>query len=85
MYGSVVEFECIGSRILRISFQGLWCVVVVYDPTERDCKERERFYNELDIVVDRVGNMYRLMMVETLMDGLGIVGGVIIQLVYFKF
>ena len=29
-------------------------------PTQRDVEERERFWNDLDRVVDRIGNGHRL-------------------------
>ena len=32
----------------------------MYGPIEGDVEERERFWNDLDRVVDRVGNEYRL-------------------------
>ena len=35
-------------------------VVVGYGPNERDSEERERFWNDLDRVKDKVGNGYRL-------------------------
>ena len=35
-------------------------MVVGYNPSDGDGEERERFWNELDRVVDRVGNGYRL-------------------------
>ena len=33
--------------------------MVGYSQNERDGEERERFWNDLDRVVDRVGNGYR--------------------------
>ena len=38
------------------------CVVAVYSLTEEDVEEKERFWNDLDRVVDRVCNGYRLFM-----------------------
>ena len=35
-------------------------MVVGYVPNEGDDEERERFWNDLDRIVDRVGNEYRL-------------------------
>ena len=34
--------------------------MVGYRTNERKCEERERFWNDLDSIVDRVGNGYRL-------------------------
>ena len=31
-----------------------------YSPTEGEVEERERFWSDLDRVVDRIGNGYRL-------------------------
>ena len=38
-------------------------MVLGYSPTERDAEERERFWNDLDRIVDRVGNEYKLYVV----------------------
>ena len=35
-------------------------MVVVYGPTGGDVDERERFWNDLDRFMDRVGNVCRL-------------------------
>ena len=34
------------------------CVVVGYDPNEGDGEEGERFWNDMDRILDRVGNGY---------------------------
>ena len=36
------------------------CLVVRYGLDEGDGEERDRFWNELDRIVDRVGDLYRL-------------------------
>ena len=36
------------------------CVLVGYGPNERIGEERERFWNDMDRTMDRVGNGYRL-------------------------
>ena len=78
---------------LNVTFRVLWirfkfprlkvCVVVGYGPNEGNGEERERFWNELDRIVDRLGNGYRSCVVgdfnlfiyyfisEILMDGVG--------------
>ena len=35
-------------------------MVVIYGPNQGDVEEREKFWNDLDRVVDMVGNGYRL-------------------------
>ena len=35
-------------------------MVVEYGPSEGDGEERDRFWNDMDRIVDRVGNGYRL-------------------------
>ena len=34
--------------------------MVVYGPTKEDAEEREKFWNDLDRVADRVSNGYKL-------------------------
>ena len=36
------------------------CVVVGYGPNEGDVEERNRFWNDMERILDRVGNRYRL-------------------------
>ena len=36
------------------------CVVVRYGPSEGDGEERDRFWNNMDIILDRVENGYRV-------------------------
>ena len=40
--------------------------VVAYGPTKGDVEEREKFWNDLDSVADRVGNGYRLCVLQDL-------------------
>ena len=47
-------------------------MVAVYGPIEEDFKERKRFWNDLDRVMDRVGNGSRCVCWEIWMDGLEI-------------
>ena len=56
---------CVSSRILWVKFKFSMiemCVVVVYNPNERDVEESMRFLKDLD----RVGNGYRLCVMEDL-------------------
>ena len=64
-YNVVIGFGCASSRTLWGNFRFLrfkLCVVVVvvYGPPERDAEKMEGFWNDLDRVIDRVGNGYRL-------------------------
>ena len=40
--------------------------MVAYGPTKGDVEEREKFWNDLDRVADRVGNGYRLCVLQDL-------------------
>ena len=42
-----------------------------YDPSEGDVEERDRFWNDMDRILDRVGNEYRLCMVGDLSKWIG--------------
>ena len=42
------------------------CVVVGYGPSEGNGEERERFCNDFDRIVDRVGKWYRLFVLRDL-------------------
>ena len=57
-HSSVINFGCVSSRLLRIKL--VFCVEVKYGRSEGDGEERERFGNDLDRIVNRVGNWYRL-------------------------
>ena len=46
-------------------------MVVGYGLTEGDGKERDRFWNDLDRIVDRVGNGYRLCILGNLKGWIG--------------
>ena len=50
---------CVSSRVLWIKFKfsrvKVW-VVVGNSPNEVDGKERDRFWNDMDRILDRVGN-----------------------------
>ena len=59
-YNSVVEFECVSSRILKINFNFL---NVNY---EVNYEGRKRFRNDMDRVLSRVVNGYRLCVIEDL-------------------
>ena len=71
---SVLKEGCVSSRILWVKFKFSKvqvCVVAVYGPTEVEIEERERFWNDLDRVVDRVGNGYRLCVLEDMNGWVG--------------
>ena len=56
---AVRDFGCVSSRILWIKFKFSRvkvCVVVGYGPSDGDDKERDRSYNNMDRILDRVGN-----------------------------
>ena len=40
------------------------CVLVIHGLTERDVVERDRFWSDLNKVVDRVSNGYRLCVID---------------------
>ena len=66
-HNAVIDFRCIIFRTIWIKFKFSrlkMCVGVVYGPTEGKVVEKERFWNDLDKVVDRVGNGYRLFVLE---------------------
>ena len=57
-HSAVIGFGCVSSRILQVKFKFSMvkvCMVVVYDLTQG-----ERLLNDLDRVVNRKGNGYRL-------------------------
>ena len=59
-HSAVTDFGCVRSRILWIKFRFSRvkvCVVVGYGPSE-DIEERNRFWNDMDKILDRVGNGY---------------------------
>ena len=52
----MIDFGCVSSRILWIKLKFLRvndCVVVGYSPNEGDGEERDRFWNNLDRVLDK--------------------------------
>ena len=64
-HSAVIDFGCVTSRILCIKFTVSRAKVFVfggYGPYEGDGEERERFWNDMDRTMDRVGNGYRLCM-----------------------
>ena len=72
-HSAVIYLGCVCSRILWIKFKFSRvkvCVMVGYGPNE-GTEERERFWNDLDKTVDRVGNGYRLCMLGNLIRWIG--------------
>ena len=65
----MIDFVCVSSRILWIKFKFSRvkvCVVVGCGPNEGIGEERERFWDDTDRTVDRIGNGYRLCMLGNL-------------------
>ena len=62
-HSAVIDFGCVNSRILWIKFKFYRikvCVVLGYGPSEGDVEERDRFWSDMDNILDRVGNGYGL-------------------------
>ena len=60
---AMIDFGCFSPRTLWIKFNFSRikvCVVVGYGPNEGNGEKRERFWNDLDRIVDRVGSEYKL-------------------------
>ena len=58
-----VDFGCVNSRILSIKFKFSRikvCVVVEYGPNDGDGEKWDRFWNDMERTLGRVGNEYRL-------------------------
>ena len=59
----MVKSWCVSSRILWSKFKFSRvkvCVVVGYSPNDADGEERDRFCDDMDRTLDRIGNGYRL-------------------------
>ena len=62
-HSAVIDFGCVSSRILWIKFKFSRvkvCVVLEYGPNEGDGEERDRFWNDMDRILDSVGNGYSM-------------------------
>ena len=62
-HSAVIDFGLVSFRILGVifKFSGVKvCVVLGCGPSEGDGEERDRFWNEIGKILDRVGNRYRL-------------------------
>ena len=62
-HSAVIDFGCVSSRVLCLKFKFSrvkFCVVVEYGPSEGNGEERDRFWNDIDRILNRVGNGYRL-------------------------
>ena len=62
-HSAVIDYGYVSSRILCIKFKFSRvkvCVVVGYDPSEGDGEERDRFWKDMNRILDRVANGYRL-------------------------
>ena len=72
-HSGVVGFGYVSSRILWIKFmfsKVKVSVVVGYGPNE-DGEEKDRFWNDLGSIVDRIGNGYRLRILGDLNEWIG--------------
>ena len=66
-HSAVIDFGCVSSRVLWVKFKFSMvkvCMVVGYGPNEGDGEERDRFWNEMDRILDREGNGYRCAFLE---------------------
>ena len=60
LHNAVVEFGCICCGILWIKFKfsrAKVCMVVGYSPNEGDGERRDRFWNNMDRILDRFGKV----------------------------
>ena len=61
-HSAVVKYGYVSSRILWIKFKVSRVkvrVVVGYSPNEGNGEERDRFWNDMSRIMDRIGNGYR--------------------------
>ena len=73
-HSAMIDFGCDSSRIFWIKFKFSIVkvfVVVGYVSNEGDGEERNRFWNEMDRVLDRVGNGYMLCILGDLNGWIG--------------
>ena len=57
-----IDFICVSSRVLWIKFKFSRvkiCLVVRYGPNEGNGEERDRLWNDMYRILDRVGSGYR--------------------------
>ena len=62
-HSTVIDFGCFSSRIRWIKFKFSRvkvCMVVGYGHSEGNGEERDLFWNDMDRILDRVVNVYRL-------------------------
>ena len=62
-HNTVTDFGCVSYRVLWIKFRFSRVKVSMveeYGPNGGNCEEKERFWNDIDMSVDRVDNGYRL-------------------------
>ena len=60
-HSAVIDFGCVISRVLWIKFKFSRvkvCVVMGHSPHEGGGKERDRFWNDMDRILDSIGNGY---------------------------
>ena len=63
-HSAMVDFGCASSKVLWIKFKfsrvKVCVVVVVYGSNEGEGEGKDRFWNDMDRIADKVGNGYRL-------------------------
>ena len=70
----MIDFKCVSSRIIWIKFKFSrikLCVLVGYGPNEGDGEDRDRIWNDVDRVLDKVGNGNRLCILGDLNEWIG--------------
>ena len=73
-HNTVIDYKWVNSGVLWIKFKFSRiniCVVLEYGHKERNGEERERFWNVLDRIVDRVCNGYTLCVLDDLNGWIG--------------
>ena len=54
------QYEVLGDQVLQVKV----CMMVGYGPNEGDGEKRDRFWSNMDGVLDRVVNRYRLCILD---------------------
>ena len=61
-HSAVIDFGCLSSKILwiKLKFSRVIVLVVVGYSSNEDDEERDRFWNDMDRILYRIENRYRL-------------------------
>lgn len=74
-FAAMVGYECVNSRLLwvKLRFKKVkLCIVVAYGPcNDRSVREKDKFWRDLEKVMNAVGNGYRLLVVGDLNGKVG--------------